>query len=215
MAVSCDLTDSGNDDNSATTLPTRTRDIGKARLYEDGIFPTADGRARFAAHAWQPTAEQRESRYPFSLTTGRLRDQWHGMTRTGTLGRLFGHVAEPSVQLHPQDMERRQLKNGDLVHVTSKRGSIVVPVQADATLGLSQAFMAMHWGSEFLSGVLVHRRAAGGRECAHHFGVLPHLQTARAQARRREGAQGRAALDPAGHGLVARTPTRKRVSAAR
>ena len=147
-----DLTDSGNDDNSATTLPTRTRDIGKARLYEDGIFPTADGRARFAAHAWQPTAEQRESRYPFSLTTGRLRDQWHGMTRTGTLGRLFGHVAEPCVQLHPHDMERRQLKNGDLVHVTSKRGSIVVPVQADATVGLSQAFMAMHWGSEFLSG---------------------------------------------------------------
>ena len=125
---------------------------GKARLYEDGIFPTADGRARFAAHAWQPTAEQRESRYPFSLTTGRLRDQWHGMTRTGTLGRLFGHVAEPSVQLHPQDMERRGLKNGDLVYVTSKRGTIVVPAQVDTTLGLSQAFMAMHWGSEFLSG---------------------------------------------------------------
>lgn len=125
---------------------------GKARLYEDGVFPTADGRARFAAHAWQPTAEQRESRYPFSLTTGRLRDQWHGMTRTGTLGRLFGHVAEPSVQLHPQDMERRGLKNGDLVYVTSKRGTIVVPAQADTTVGLSQAFMAMHWGSEFLSG---------------------------------------------------------------
>ena len=48
---------------------------GKARLYEDGVFPTTDGRARFAAHAWLPTAEQRESRYPFSLTTGRLRDQ--------------------------------------------------------------------------------------------------------------------------------------------
>lgn len=125
---------------------------GKARLYEDGIFPTADGRARFVAHAYAPTAEPRESRYPFSLTTGRLRDQWHGMTRTGTLGRLFGHVAEPSVQLHPQDMERRGLKSGDLVYVTSKRGTIVVPVQADTTVGLSQAFMAMHWGSEFLSG---------------------------------------------------------------
>ncbi|HRM00741.1 MAG TPA: molybdopterin-dependent oxidoreductase, partial [Acidovorax sp.] len=125
---------------------------GKARLYEDGIFPTPDGRARFAAHAWQPLAEPRESRYPFSLTTGRLRDQWHGMTRTGTLGRLFGHVAEPSVQLHPQDMERRGLKDGDLVHVTSKRGSIVVPAQGDATVGLSQAFMAMHWGGEFLGG---------------------------------------------------------------
>ena len=126
---------------------------GKARLYEDGVFPTADGRARFAAHAWQPTAEPRESRYPFSLTTGRLRDQWHGMTRTGTLGRLFGHVAEPSLQMHPQDMQRRQLASGDLVQVTSKRGSIVVPVQADTSLGLSQVFMAMHWGSEFLSGM--------------------------------------------------------------
>ncbi|MCZ8093245.1 MAG: molybdopterin-dependent oxidoreductase [Acidovorax sp.] len=141
-----------NADGSVAALPARSSDMGKARLYEDGVFPTSDGRARFAAHAWQPTAEQRESRYPFSLTTGRLRDQWHGMTRTGTLGRLFGHVAEPSVQLHPQDMERRGLKNGDLVYVTSKRGSIVVPVQADTTLGLSQAFMAMHWGSEFLSG---------------------------------------------------------------
>ena len=125
---------------------------GRARLYEDGIFPTADGRARFAAHAWKPLAEPRESRYPFSLTTGRLRDQWHGMTRTGTLGRLFGHVAEPSVQLNPQDMEQRALKNGDLVYVTSKRGTIVVPVQGDTTVGASQAFMAMHWGSEFLSG---------------------------------------------------------------
>ncbi len=125
---------------------------GKVRLYEDGIYPTPDGRARFAAHALQPVAEPRESRYPFSLTTGRLRDQWHGMSRTGTLGRLFGHVAEPSVQMHPEDMERRKLQGGDLVHVTSKRGSIVVPVQADGNLGLSQAFMAMHWGSEYLSG---------------------------------------------------------------
>jgi assimilatory nitrate reductase catalytic subunit len=73
---------------------------GKVRLYEDGLFPTPDGRARFAAVTYQPVAEPRDARYPFSLTTGRLRDHWHGMTRTGTLGRLFGHVAEPAVQLH-------------------------------------------------------------------------------------------------------------------
>jgi assimilatory nitrate reductase catalytic subunit len=125
---------------------------GKQRLYEDGIFPTPDGRARFAALPFVQLAEPRESRYPFSLTTGRLRDQWHGMTRTGTLGRLFGHVAEPAVQLHPQDMERRGLKEGDLVHVTSKRGSILVPAQASNEIGLSQAFIAMHWGAEYLSG---------------------------------------------------------------
>ncbi|MGQ3001381.1 MAG: nitrate reductase [Hydrogenophaga sp.] len=126
---------------------------GRQRLYEDGVFATPDGKARFAALPFVPLAEPRESRYPFSLTTGRLRDQWHGMTRTGTLGRLFGHVAEPSVQLHPQDMERRGLKDGDLVHVTSKRGSILVPAMASDEIGLSQAFIAMHWGAEYLSGL--------------------------------------------------------------
>ena len=126
---------------------------GKARLYEDGIFPTPDGRANFVNTVYRPVAEPRESRYPFSLTTGRLRDQWHGMSRTGTLGRLFGHVAEPSIQMNAQDMARRLLKDGDLVHVTSKRGSIVVPVQASSEVALSQAFMAMHWGSEYLGGL--------------------------------------------------------------
>jgi assimilatory nitrate reductase catalytic subunit len=126
---------------------------GKARLYEDGMFPTADGKAKFINTVYKPVAEPRESRYPFSLTTGRLRDQWHGMSRTGTLGRLFGHVAEPSVQMNPQDMARKLLKEGDLVHVTSKRGSILVPVQASAEVGLSQAFIAMHWGEEYLSGI--------------------------------------------------------------
>ena len=125
---------------------------GKARLYEDGIFPTADGKARFAALPYQPVAEPRESRFPFSLTTGRLRDHWHGMTRTGTLGRLFGHVAEPCVQMNPQDLERRGLKDGDLVHVTSKRGAIVLPVQGSRTVHTTQAFIAMHWGPEYLSG---------------------------------------------------------------
>ncbi|MEN9887313.1 MAG: hypothetical protein RL758_1891 [Pseudomonadota bacterium] len=125
---------------------------GKVRLYEDGIFPTPDGKAKFVNTQYQPTAEVRESRFPFSLTTGRLRDQWHGMSRTGNLGRLFGHVAEPVVQMNPQDMTRRLLKEGELVHVTSKRGSIVLPVQASAEVGMSQAFIAMHWGEEFLSG---------------------------------------------------------------
>ena len=125
---------------------------GKVRLYEDGQFPTPDGRAQFIDTRYQPVAEARDARYPFALNTGRLRDQWHGMSRTGTLGRLFGHVSEPAIQMHPQDMARRLLSEGDLVHVTSRRGSIVLPVQSSVELGLSQTFMAMHWGEEFLSG---------------------------------------------------------------
>ncbi len=126
---------------------------GRQRLYADGVFPTEDGRARFAAVRYAPVAEPRDARYPFALTTGRLRDQWHGMSRTGTLGRLFGHVAEPAVQMNAQDMVRRGLQEGDLVHLTSRRGSIVVPLQASAELASGQAFLAMHWGAEFLSGM--------------------------------------------------------------
>ena len=134
--------------------PLRTgQSSGQVRLYEDAVFPTPDGKARFANTVYRPVAEPRESRYPFSLTTGRLRDQWHGMSRTGTLGRLFGHVAEPSIQMNAHDMTRRLLKDGDLVHVTSKRGSIVVPLQASPEVAASQAFIAMHWGEEYLSGV--------------------------------------------------------------
>ncbi len=125
---------------------------GQARLYEDGVFATANGRAKFSALPYEPTAEVRESRFPFSLNTGRLRDQWHGMTRTGLVGKLFGHVPEPVVQLHPDDMVRLGFTEGSLVHVTSKRGSIVLPAQACADLGAHQAFIAMHWGASFLSG---------------------------------------------------------------
>jgi assimilatory nitrate reductase catalytic subunit len=125
---------------------------GKARLYEDNVFPTADGKAKFANVRYQPVAEPRDARYPFALTTGRLRDHWHGMSRTGTLGRLFGHVPEPVVQLHAQDMDRRSIRNGDLVHVTSRRGSLVLPAQASDEVALNQAFIAMHWGAEYLVG---------------------------------------------------------------
>jgi assimilatory nitrate reductase catalytic subunit len=125
---------------------------GRARLYEDGIFPTADGRARFADTPHEKLAEPRDARYPFSLNTGRLRDQWHGMSRTGTLGRLFGHVPEPAIELHAQDLARLRLEEGDLVHVTSRRGSVILPAQASAQVAPAQAFIAMHWGEEFVSG---------------------------------------------------------------
>lgn len=125
---------------------------GKARLYEDGQFPTPDGRARFAAPVWRATAEVRDARYPFSLTTGRLRDQWHGMSRTGLLGRLFGHAAEPCIELHPQELSRRQWRAGDLLRVQSRRGEVVLPVQPSESVPLTQAFIGMHWGEEFVSG---------------------------------------------------------------
>jgi len=126
---------------------------GRARLYEDGHFETPDGRARFLDTPFVPLAEPRDARHPFSLTTGRLRDQWHGMSRTGTLGRLFGHQPEPAVDLNPQDMQRLKLKDGDLVHLRSRRGHLVLPAAGSDAVASTQAHVAMHWGDEVLGGL--------------------------------------------------------------
>jgi hypothetical protein len=126
------------------------------------------------------------------------------MSRTGTLGRLFGHVAEPVVQMHPQDMARRQLAEGDLVHVTSKRGSIVLPVQASADIGLSPGLHRHALGRGVPERLLQHRHAAGRRQRAHHLRLLPDLEAAGTQARGREDPEGRAAVVAAGDGLAAR-----------
>ncbi len=122
------------------------------RLYTDGHFATPNRRARFVALNWKPLSEERSSRYPFSLTTGRLRDQWHGMTRTGTAARLFAHQPIPQVQLNSSDMVRMGIEPGDWVQVKSPRGQITLPAQASDQIQPMQAFIAMHWGPQYLMG---------------------------------------------------------------
>ncbi|WP_374980404.1 molybdopterin-dependent oxidoreductase [Pseudomonas solani] len=126
---------------------------GTARLYGDGRFPTPSGRAQFVADPYLAPQERRELRYPLTLNTGRLRDQWHGMSRTGTAAQLFGHVEQAQLGLHPVEMRRRRLEDGDLVRVRSRRGELVVPVMGDEALRPGQAFLPMHWGDRFLKGL--------------------------------------------------------------
>jgi assimilatory nitrate reductase catalytic subunit len=125
---------------------------GCVRLYEDGVFQTESGKARFIASPYRATAERTDARYPIGLLTGRLRDQWHGMSRTGTLARLYAHAPEACIEISAGDARRLELTDGDLVYVTSRRGVQVLPVQLSNTLRSSQAFIAMHWGGEFVSG---------------------------------------------------------------
>lgn len=126
---------------------------GTARLYGDGRFPTASGRAQFVPDPYRPAQERQDGDFPLLLNTGRLRDQWHGMSRTGTAARLFGHVPEAVLGLHPLEMSRRDLQNGDLVELRSRRGSLLLPVQSDDSLLTGQAYLPMHWGDRFLKGL--------------------------------------------------------------
>jgi assimilatory nitrate reductase catalytic subunit len=133
--------------------PCTTADAeGTARLYTDHVFAMPDGRARFAAVTYVPVAEKVDARYPFRLTTGRLRDQWHGMSRTGTVASLYAHAPEPALELHPSDAARRGFVDGDLLRVESRRGAVVVPLTISHDVRPGRAYLPMHWGSATLAG---------------------------------------------------------------
>jgi assimilatory nitrate reductase catalytic subunit len=84
------------------------------------------------------------------------------MSRTGTLGRLFGHASEPTIELNPRDLDRLGVVAGDLLQVTSRRGSIVLPAQPSDAIAPMQAHIAMHWGAEALGGSSASGRMLGG-----------------------------------------------------
>ena len=125
---------------------------GTPRLYADGVFPTPTGRASFALTAYAPVAEQATARHPFRLNTGRLRDQWHGMSRTGRAARLYGHAPEPRLSMNPADLGRRMIASGDLVRIASARGAVTIAVEASDEVRPGQVFLPMHWGSAHLGG---------------------------------------------------------------
>ncbi len=124
---------------------------GQARRYGDGVFATADGRARFHATPYRPVAEETSARYPLRLLTGRLRDQWHGMSRTGRLPELFAHSPEPALRMHPEDAARRGLQPGGLVRISSRRGELVLPLELSDEVASGTVFAAMHWSGQYLS----------------------------------------------------------------
>jgi assimilatory nitrate reductase catalytic subunit len=134
--------------------PFTTDDVtGKARLYADGIFQKSDGKAQFINATYKGTADKTDARHPLHLLTGRLRDQWHGMSRTGTVAQLFNHAEEPVIHINADDMTRRLIKTGDIVKVSNKRGSLVLPAQLSNEVQPSQTFIPMHWGSQFMHGL--------------------------------------------------------------
>ncbi len=121
---------------------------GEPRCFGDGHFATPDGRARFVV-CENPNVHRIGDAFPIILNSGRIRDQWHTMTRTGRAGRLFAHLSEPFAALHPNDIERYRLKEGGFVRLASKVGDALVRVTSDAGQRPGTAFMPMHWTDQF------------------------------------------------------------------
>jgi assimilatory nitrate reductase catalytic subunit len=125
---------------------------GVNRLFGDGTgFTTADGRARFVPTPYRAPAVPAGEQFPFILNTGRVRDQWHTMTRTGRLPRLMAHQREPLVDICSEDVARLQLKDSDLVRVESPHGAAVLPFRIADGLRAGEVFAPMHWTDQFTS----------------------------------------------------------------
>ncbi len=87
-----------------------------------------DGRLRMVPVTPQPTRATTDAFYPLILNSGRIRDQWHTMTRTGAVPRLMQHIAEPMVEVAPQDAVRYQLPADGLARIWSRHGVMVAKV---------------------------------------------------------------------------------------
>ncbi len=119
---------------------------GTPRLFADRRFQTPSGRAQLRAPAVENRSEVPDARFPLILTTGRLRDQWHTMTRTGLVGKLRQHAPSPFCEIHPEDARSRGIQARDIVIVRSPRGEVQVRAEITASVKAGVVFLPMHWG---------------------------------------------------------------------
>jgi assimilatory nitrate reductase catalytic subunit len=120
---------------------------GRARLFEDGRFWHPDGKARFIPTPARAPAYASNEEFPLVLNTGRIRDQWHTMTRTGRASRLSEHLPEPFVDLHAQDALLAGIGTDELARVQTRWGSIVARVRTSGEIARGSAFAPIHWNS--------------------------------------------------------------------
>ncbi|HEX5637558.1 MAG TPA: molybdopterin-dependent oxidoreductase, partial [Gammaproteobacteria bacterium] len=124
---------------------------GTSRMFEDGKFFTLSGKAQFVPVTPQAPANVPSELFPLILNTGRLRDQWHTMTRTGRSARLSAHEPEPFLQLHKRDAAYYSVSDGELVNVSSAWGTAVVRAKVSDDIKPGMVFMPIHWSNQYAS----------------------------------------------------------------
>ncbi|MGD8843493.1 MAG: molybdopterin-dependent oxidoreductase [Gammaproteobacteria bacterium] len=128
---------------------------GRQRMFDDRRFFTPGRLARFVAVTPRPPGMATSNEYPLVLNTGRVRDQWHTMTRTGKAPRLTGHVVEPFAELHPEDAQRLDVVDGELVRLTTRWGEALLRARVSEHQHWGSVFAPMHWSDRFASAARV------------------------------------------------------------
>ncbi|MEM8894754.1 MAG: FAD-dependent oxidoreductase, partial [Bacteroidota bacterium] len=119
---------------------------GTKRLFDDGKFLTQDQRANIQSPGPSNPSEMLTTDLPLILTTGRIRDQWHTMTKSGKVAKLKKHISSPTLDIHPSDASSRSIRQGDPVVVTGARGEVRVNANVTILIKPGVVFLPMHWG---------------------------------------------------------------------
>ncbi|MPZ37910.1 MAG: molybdopterin-dependent oxidoreductase [Rhizobiales bacterium] len=121
------------------------------RFFADGNFFTSDRKGRFIAPEPPALKEATSADFPLRLNTGRIRDQWHTMTRTGMSPRLATHMPEPFVEVHPDDATRARLSDGGFARVATAHGSCIMKVVISDDQRAGSIFLPIHWSGDTAS----------------------------------------------------------------
>ncbi|WP_111310046.1 nitrate reductase [Confluentibacter sediminis] len=125
------------------------RHLGTPRLFEDKKFYTPSKKAIFnIPQSITNTSVMPDEEFPLILTTGRVRDQWHTMTKTGKVSRLKTHYPNPVLEINPVDAYLNKLKDGDITEIKSKNGVVRVRAQVTDSVRKGVVFLPMHWGKQ-------------------------------------------------------------------
>jgi assimilatory nitrate reductase catalytic subunit len=143
------LTDAGYDALEPVQWPVGPSGAGTPRLFTDGRFQTADNRAKMVPVRSQAPASATSPAYPLALNTGRIRDQWHTMTRTGLAADLCRHAPEPFIEIHPADAEPSGVSDGALTRLQTAGGEAVAVARLTDRQRRGGVFMPMHWPDAF------------------------------------------------------------------
>ncbi len=130
---------------------TKDHPRGTARLFGDGSFFTPDSRARFIPITPREPVHATGREYPLVLNTGRVRDHWHTLTRTGISARLSAHSVEPYIEVHPEDAAPHGVSDGALARLESRWGTATGRVRVTDTVRRGTLFAPMHWSDQFAS----------------------------------------------------------------
>jgi len=142
------LSDEAFDAMVPVQWPTRESAPPQARFFADGGFFANDHRARFAAPAVPALRTETTAARPLRLNTGRIRDQWHTMTRSGISPRLGQHLPEPFVEVHPDDATSSGVADGDFARVITDYGQCTLRVAVGERQQRGMLFAPIHWSEE-------------------------------------------------------------------